>query len=46
MSIITFDQYFGPWLSHPDATHATRDNAIRLLDACHHLQVRAAAIPS
>lgn len=41
MMIITFDHYFGPWLGHPDATPAVRANAIRLLDACHRLQVLA-----
>lgn len=41
MTIITLSQYFGPWLSHPDATPKTRDNAIRLLDACHRLQAVA-----
>jgi hypothetical protein len=31
--MISFDQYFGPWLTHKDATDERQANAVRLLSA-------------
>jgi hypothetical protein len=41
--VITLEQYFGPWLGHPDATDARKDNAERLLAACAALEEMARA---
>lgn len=39
--MISFDEYFGPWLNHPDATEERRTNAVKLLTACRLLEVMA-----
>ena len=39
--MITVSQYFGPWLDHPDATHARVDAAEKLLSKVNALLVAA-----
>jgi len=39
--MITLEQYFGKFISHPDATEEAKDNAKRLLAACAKLEVLA-----
>lgn len=41
--MITFDQYFGPWISHKDATEERKVNAVRLLSCCKSLEAMALA---
>ena len=43
MTLLTLDQYFGPWRNHPDATKLRRENAVRLLWSVDHLAAIAAA---
>jgi hypothetical protein len=40
---ITVEQYFGPWIKHPDATPKRKDNAARLLLAVARLEAHAVA---
>lgn len=39
--MITFSDYMGRWLGHPDVTPERVDNAEKLLDACSDLEVFA-----
>lgn len=39
--MISIDEYFGPWLHHPDATDARMTNADNLLNACDALEAMA-----
>lgn len=39
--MISFEEYFGPWFDHPDATEERRANAVKLLTACRLLEVMA-----
>lgn len=41
--MISFAEYFGPWINHPDATEERKANAIRLLTACDLLERMAVA---
>ena len=41
--MITFNEYFGPWLDHPDATDERKANAVRLLSCCDSLERLAMA---
>ena len=43
MTLLTLDQYFGPWRTHPDATKPRRDNALLLLAAVEKLAALAVA---
>ena len=36
--MITLEDYFGPWLDHPDATDERKFNAAQLLNACSSLE--------
>ena len=39
--MITVEQYFGPWIDHPDATDERLENARQLLLACEALEQMA-----
>lgn len=41
--MITYDEYFGKWLHHPDVTPAREENAEKLLDAVSALEAIARA---
>jgi hypothetical protein len=40
---MTVEQYFGPWVKHPDATPKRKDNAARLMLAVARLEAHAVA---
>lgn len=40
---MTVEQYFGPWIKHPDATPKRKDNAARLMLAVARLEAHAVA---
>ena len=43
MTLLSLDQYFGPWRNHPDASKPRRENALRLLTAVEKLAALAVA---
>lgn len=43
MTLLSLDQYFGPWRNHPDASKPRRENALRLLAAVEKLAALAVA---
>lgn len=41
--MLTVEEYFGPWISHPDATPERHFNAENLVNACNRLEEMARA---